>query len=113
MWKWSWPIFVSTDWTIGVRIPVEARRTSRPALGPSQPHIQCVTGYFPEGNQPEREVNHSLHSVPRIRTSRAIPLLPPLVFMVSTVTTLLSRYVWRDCEITSNPVVRICNYVRQ
>jgi hypothetical protein len=77
----------------GVRMPAGAEiclffGTSRPGLGPTQPPIKCVSGFFPGIKRPGGEVYH-LHLTPRLRMSRAIPLLPLCVFMAWKATDVL------------------------
>jgi hypothetical protein len=62
----------------GDRIPVEAR-FSAPVQTGSEAHpafYTMGTGYFPEVKRPKRGVDHPPHLAPRLRKSRAIPLLP-------------------------------------
>jgi len=51
---------------------------SRPNLGPTQPPIQWVSGFFSEVG---REFGHSPLCSAKVRMRRALPLLPPYVFI--------------------------------
>jgi hypothetical protein len=53
----------------GDRIPVGGRdfpHLSRPALGPTQPHVQWVLGLSPGAKRPERGVDHPPHLASRL-----------------------------------------------
>jgi hypothetical protein len=54
-------------------------RASRPAPGPTQPHIQWVPGgggISPEVKRPGREADHSPPSSAEVKSGGAIPPLP-------------------------------------
>jgi hypothetical protein len=52
---------------------------SRPALGPTQPPIQWVPGFFPGGNRPGSDVDHPPHLAPRLKKEYGYTSTPPLV----------------------------------
>jgi hypothetical protein len=76
-------IFSATDWTTGVRSPVEAKDFSstlcvQTSSKASPTPIQWVPGSFSGGkSRLELEADHLLHLVPRSRMSRSYNTAPP------------------------------------
>jgi hypothetical protein len=44
----------------------------RPALGPTEPPVKSVSGFFPGLKRPGRGVDHLSHLAPKLKKSRAI-----------------------------------------
>jgi hypothetical protein len=52
-------------------------KMSRPALGPTQPHIQWVTkSVYPGVKRPAREADHSPPPTGEVKNGGAVPPLP-------------------------------------
>jgi hypothetical protein len=81
-------------------------KTSRPALGTTQPPSKRAPRYFPGINWPGHEVGH-LHLVLTLRLSGAIPLLPLHAFMTWTGATCtcicIFMYFWLINKAVSTP----------
>jgi hypothetical protein len=74
------------DRGVCVRVPVGLRifpKSSRPALGFTQPHIQCVPGLFPRVGvkQPEREGDHSPLASAEVKKMWIYTSTAPYAFM--------------------------------
>jgi hypothetical protein len=82
-WRWSSSVCIMTRLRVGrsgVPIPVRVRhfsllQTSRPALGPTQPPISRISGFFPGGKTVEAWNEPLTSKVPRLRMSGVIPPL--------------------------------------
>jgi hypothetical protein len=86
---------------IEVRSPAGARifpltSVCRPALGPTQPPVQWVTGVPSLGVKRGRGVTLTTHPhlVPRSRMSRSYTFSPPSAFMACRGTALLFTFYW-------------------
>jgi hypothetical protein len=82
--SWRSSVRLTTDWTAGVRSPVEAKvfsltSASRPALGPTQSPMQWVPVVISPGVKRGRGVTLTTHPhlVPRSRMSRSYTFSPP------------------------------------
>jgi hypothetical protein len=51
-------------------------KTFKPALGPTQPPIQCVSGFCTGVKRPGREADHYFNLVSRLRVNGSTLLLP-------------------------------------
>ena len=70
---------------------------SRPALGPIQPPVQWVPGLSPGVKRPGRGADHPPHLSPRIRKSRATPLLPFWAFVACSRVTFTFTFTQSHC----------------
>jgi len=61
------------SWDMGVFLLCEV---STPALGPTQPPVQCIMGTFPQGC----EADHSPHLKLKLQIHGAIPQLPYMLY---------------------------------
>jgi hypothetical protein len=87
-----------TGWTIGRSrfVPRQRRNNfssvSRPALGPTQPFVQCVPGVLSPG-QSVTLTTHP-HLVPGSRMSRSYTFSPPIAFVACSGTPLALVYIY-------------------
>jgi hypothetical protein len=70
----------------GVRVPVGSGGhlyiSSRPALGPTQPRIQCIPLAFPPGLKwPQREADHSLPTSAEVKKTLINASIPLYISM--------------------------------
>jgi hypothetical protein len=68
---------------------------SRPALDPTQPHIQCV----PEAKRPRREADNSPPSSTEINNAWSYTSTPPYVFM--TMLSSAQEYSWLGASLST------------
>jgi hypothetical protein len=74
------------DQGVGVRVPVGSRilfsKSSRPALGPTQPPIQWVPGTLSPGvKHQRREADHSPPTGVEVKKTYNYDSIPPYAFM--------------------------------
>ena len=110
---------------LGVRIPIGVRnfslsKTSRPALGPTQPSIQGVPGFFSGVKWTGLEVSHSSPSIVEVKIEWSYTSSPPIcvrgvdmtdfsfrhVLAMKVANTLIFRHVcpsaWRNARTTTS-----------